>query len=107
MDKSSRLGSAESDLPAGVSYSPVNGRSEESPERGSRWSVVAVCALSACLASLQAGMSLSFSSIVIDQLNKSSVSYTDDWKPIRDDGGIASMIGVSGDISNSVFKVEM
>lgn len=94
----SRNAAASDALLPGTGYSPTYGLSESSErftEGKSRWAVVIVCALSACLASLQTGMSLSFSSIVISELNKSSVSYTDDWNSVHRDGTIASIIGVS------------
>ena len=82
----------------GKGYSPNYGLIESSEmviETKGRWIVAVVCSLSACIASLQAGMSLSFSSIVINELSKSSVAYTDDWKVVPEDGNTASIIGVS------------
>lgn len=57
-----------------------------------RWRVVAMCACIACLASMVAGMSLSFSSIVISEL--STYPANEAWG-IDKDGLPASLIGVS------------
>ena len=61
----------------------------DNPER---WQVVAFCVLTACIASMVAGMSLSFSSIIINELNTDTVNVN--WK-IKSNGAEASLIGVS------------
>lgn len=66
----------------------------ESPDR---WRVVTMCALIVCLASMAAGMSLSFSSIIINELHTSPDMVV--WY-ITTDGFVASLIGVS----DSIFK---
>lgn len=95
---SARSNDVSDSLLPGTGSSPtygLNESTEEYTESRSRWSVVVVCALTACIASLVTGMSLSFSSIVINELNTTSVAYTDDWQPIPTDGNVASIIGVS------------
>ena len=69
-------------------HSIKNSLHSESEER---WHVVARCALTACIASIVIGMSLSFSSIVINELSTDDNAY---WI-IKSDGFEASMIGVS------------
>lgn len=72
------------------SYRSRRSRSEY-PDNPERWHVVALCVLSTCLASMVAGMSLSFSSIIINELNATSNT---NWH-IKNDGLEASLIGVS------------
>lgn len=60
-----------------------------------RWYTVAMCALIACIASIFGGMSLSFSSIMINELNDSTL--TPDTLNIPKDSTLASLIGVSVD----------
>ncbi len=64
---------------------------ESNPQR---WYVVALCTISACIASIFGGMSLSFSSIIINELSseRSKVYHQDS---IDTDGTTASFIGVS------------
>ena len=73
-----------------LSYRARRAVQSDNPER---WHVVAFCALTACLASMVAGMSLSFSSIIIDELNTSPAH--ENWR-IGTDSIEASLIGVSG-----------
>lgn len=67
----------------------------DSPDR---WRVVTMCALIACIASMAAGMSLSFSSIIINELSTSPAEKA--WF-IETDGFVASLIGVSDTVSFS------
>lgn len=62
----------------------------DSPDR---WRVVAMCVSIACLASMVAGMSLSFSSIIISELSSTPANTA--WR-ITKDSIHASLIGVSG-----------
>ena len=79
----------------GSGYGLINGkrtrrvRANSGPER---WQVVAFCALTACIASMVAGMSLSFPSIIINELDV--VTEKEEWK-IASNGTEASLIGVS------------
>lgn len=96
---SNRSTNVSDSLLPGTGHTPtygLNESTEEYTEGKSRWFVVAVCALSACIASLVTGMSLSFSSILINELaDEDGRAYTDDWEIIPDSGRIASLIGVS------------
>ena len=58
-----------------------------------RWYVVALCVFAACIASIFGGMSLSFSSIIINELN--DTSYYNPNVIIPSDHILASLIGVS------------
>ncbi len=84
-------------LLAGKGYSPNYGlndsvKEEESSEGSSCWIRVTLCALTACIASLVTGMSLSFSSIIIQELSsKPDMSFM----YVPDTGIKSSMIGVS------------
>lgn len=62
----------------------------DNPER---WQVVAFCVLTVCIASMVAGMSLSFSSIIINELN-TSATVEQQWR-VDSEGTEASLIGVS------------
>ena len=84
-------------LLAGKGYSPdyglVDSNEEERGEGGkNRWFLVSISALTACIASLVTGMSLSYSSIVIQELSNYK---TDNFMYIHDKGVRASIIGVS------------
>ena len=54
------------------------------------WGVVTYCALTACVISMVTGMSISYSSIIINDLSKTKIT---DWK-ITTDGTPAIVIGV-------------
>lgn len=75
------------------SYRTVNSKLSDSPIR---WHVVALCVLTACIASMVAGMSISFSSIIINELSSNSTnSWLQPQQQISSDGTKASLIGVS------------
>ena len=65
-------------------------RDSESPNR---WRVVALCAFTACIASLVAGMSLSYSSIIINELSSTPGPVQQNWH-ISNNGTEAILIGV-------------
>lgn len=101
MDRSAQLKASDALLKPGRGHTPSYGiddsRSYENPDSPDRWSVVALCAFTACLASTIAGMSLSFSSIIINELDKKNDEATnvnENWK-IDSDGIEASLIGVN------------
>ena len=71
---------------------PKKDKDKEKTPVSERWHVVAFCALTACIASMVAGMSLSFSSIIINELN-TSMSVRKQWR-IEASGVEASLIGV-------------
>ena len=65
-----------------------------------RWYMVAMCALIACIASIFGGMSLSFSSILINELTDHGL--TNDDLVIDKEGTYSSLIGVSVDSSRGL-----
>ncbi len=94
-----RVASSDSLLP-GKGHTPNYGLVESESEKftksikytesSDRWHVVTMCALIACLASMAAGMSISFSSILINELSTSQDAWFIDPNGLR-----ASVIGVS------------
>ena len=89
--------SAADSLLAGKGFNPsygLNDSKEDVRDGGkNQWFLVSLSALTACIASMVAGMSLSFSSIVIEELSNSRHENT--FMYVDDKGIQASMIGVS------------
>ena len=82
----------------GINESTSNGSNHGSSrsahsEIREHWGVVTYCALTACIISMVTGMSLSYSSIIINELNSSDSKFPE-WK-ILSDGKHAVLIGVS------------
>ena len=79
------------------SYTAANGSAKKGLHSDSkeRWSVVAYCALAACTISMVTGMSLGFSSILINELNSttSTIITPPEWR-IGEGNTIPSLIGV-------------
>jgi len=93
---SQNSGTADS-LLAGKGFNPsygLNDSKEDVRDEGNnQWFLVSLSALTACIASMVAGMSLSFSSIVIEELSDDKKRGT--YMYVDDNGIQASMIGVS------------
>ena len=96
MDRSAQLKASDALLKPGRGHTPSYGiddsKSYENRDSPDRWFVVAMCAFTACLASTIAGMSLSFSSIIINELSTSPIDEA--WE-VESDGYEASLIGVN------------